>query len=100
MQPYILKAVDEAALNEALIAAGVLIEVDDDAHVAPGFDLDVIGVIHLDSGKFDKDGDPVFDAQEGYHANLMGELTAEQEALLPIIPMPNQRYRIFAGEQV
>ena len=33
----------------------------------------------------------------GWHANIMGNFTPEQLALLPTIPTPNNPRRMFAG---
>jgi hypothetical protein len=35
---------------------------------------------------------------DGWHVNIKADLTAEQEAALPLITAPTTPYRIWAGE--
>lgn len=97
MKRYNLRAADKAALQAALIAAGVLVESEDEPHVVAPNVLDVIGVISRVTGE-DKKGDPIIVTEDGYHANLIADLTKAQEKKLPIIPAPANPFRIFAGE--
>lgn len=92
---YNLRAVSETALDDALRAAGLV----NDGAPAEGVALDVIGTIYRPTGEADVEGAPVLVAIDGWHANLIADLTPAQEALLPIIPAPTNPYRIFAGEQ-
>lgn len=92
---YDLRAADSAALNAALIAAGI---VRDNVEVI----IDRIGTIHEPTGEVDEDDLPILAATEGWHANLYvaEALSAEQQAALPIIPTPVEPKRIMAGEIV
>lgn len=99
---YYLKAADEAELNSALQAAGLLTEItnEDGSHhsfrPAAGIDLDVIGTIHKPTSVVDEFGAPVMEPTPGFHANLMAELTDEQIALLPVVQAPATPYRVWA----
>jgi hypothetical protein len=121
---YYLKAVDEAALYEALEAAGLMAkqyDPEDPANQRPSdlaldaewhptgkftwvktnvYDLDVIGDIYKPTGKMliNEYGEyPEMAAIEGYHANIRG-ITAEQVAMLPTIAKPNNPVRMWAGD--
>ena len=79
-----LKAKSEAALYEALEAAGVVTKGENGYHVTDGhkFALDVIGVIYRPTGKMldtDMGQVPETAPLPGYHANLrvMGEFDLE-----------------------
>ena len=94
-----LRASDEAAMTAALLTAGVTELFGETVRVASGYALDVIGTIYKPTGFFTEvDGMqiPVMAAMEGYHANLRGELTAEQIAALPIIVAPARPVRVWA----
>jgi hypothetical protein len=70
-----LKAKSEAALYEALEAAGVVTQGEDGWHVTDGhkYALDVIGVIYKPTGKMldtDMGEVPETAPLPGYHANL------------------------------
>jgi hypothetical protein len=107
---YYLKAVDEAALYEALEAAGlyqkVYSEFDEEGNGVGDFawqrvgqyDLDIIGVIYKPTGETDEEGNPVMEPIEGYHANIRGITDGEAEQL-PTIPKPNHPMRIWAGDK-
>lgn len=65
-----------------------------------GYTVDTIGTIYAPdtSGVVHTIDDPYVPVElEGWHANLMGDFTAEQLALLPTIPTPNNPIRMFAG---
>lgn len=94
MKRYNLSSADEESLAQSLIDANILI----DGFPAEGVTLDIIGVIHKPSGKKDKEGFDIYKSIEGYHANLIADLTEEQESMLPIIDPPKNPYRLFAGE--
>jgi hypothetical protein len=110
---YYLKTADEAALYEALEAAGlyqkVYSEFDEEGNPVGEFewqrvgqyDLDIIGFISKPSEEtaLDADGNevPVMTFIDGYHANIRG-ITAEQAAQLPTIAKPSSPVRIWAGD--
>lgn len=90
---YYLKATDEATMTQALLAAGVLYPHTEEGGesfeaVSPGFSLDVIGEIVRDEV-----------AIEGWHANLLGELSDDQVTQLTEIILPEppaNPYRVWA----
>jgi hypothetical protein len=103
---YYLKAESEEALWFSLISAGVAQEVTDDGvtrKVPVGIALDVIGVIYKGTGNMievnsSDMGAYTYEEQapiEGFHANIRGELTPEQEALLPLIAAPSSPNRVW-----
>lgn len=94
---HYLKASDEATLRQALIAAGILIEAEESDQIAEGFTLDVIGVIGVITKPVE--GTEEIITVEGWHANLAGDLSDEQQVILAslILPMPANPYRVFAG---
>lgn len=98
---YFLKSTDESALVAALLAAGILLEIDGGHGLADGFALDVIGTIHKPTGAVQTvDGMevPEMAAVPGWHANLRGELSDTQlAALAPILleQPPAQPYRVW-----
>lgn len=99
---YFLKSTDEAALVAALLAVGILLEIDGGNGLADGFALDIIGTIHKKTGAvLTVDGMevPEMAAVPGWHANLRGELSDTQLAALePILleQTPAQPYRVWA----
>lgn len=99
MKDYFLRAETREQIDQALQSAGLLFYVDGvpTANVA----IDYVGTVHKSTGNMLTDEDgleyPEVKRVDGYHVNLRGELTAEQEALLPIIETPSQPQRIFAG---
>jgi hypothetical protein len=97
---YHLKATDEAAMTEALLGAGVLVQSGDVLHVAMGYSLDVIGVIYTPTGKTITCNGAVMPETapiDGCHANLLGELTDDQMAMLPLIEAPSKPVRVWAS---
>lgn len=90
---YYLKASDEATMTQALLDAGVLYLHHEEGGesieaVSPGFSLDVIGEIVR--GEV---------AIEGWHANLLGELSDDQVTQLTEIILPEppaNPYRVWA----
>jgi hypothetical protein len=104
---YYLKAESEEALWSALISAGVAqeSEVDGVTYKGPvaGISLDVVGVIYKGTGQMVEVTDPMmgtFTYEEqapipGYHANIRGELTQEQQAALPLIDKPGAPVRVW-----
>lgn len=99
---HYLKAATEAALYDALLAAGLVSQIvtEDGAfhsfQTAPGVDLDVIGVIHRATNVVDEHGAAIMEPTEGYHANLMADLSPEQVVLLPLVSAPATPYRVWA----
>lgn len=99
MADYYLKATDEAALYAALAAVGL---VDKDRNPI-GIALDVIGtisqsVLSLSASVPGVSADLSTAPQPiaGCHANLRGELTAAQQAKLPLIGAPTTPFRTWA----
>lgn len=91
-----LNSTDQAAQDTALVAAEVC-QINQDQEgvdiVVPvyGYTVDTIGIIYNTTDPLN----PV--AMTGWHANIMGDFTPEQLALLPTIPTPNNPIRMFAG---
>ncbi len=98
---YLLRTNTEAQMDDALEAAGILVEQDmGEGELAlipvPGAYLDRIGPI---PPQYDADGNIVKPGHPEYHANLRVtiELTPDQVAGLPTFdPLPSIPYRVFA----
>jgi len=98
---YMLRTITEARMNDALEAAGILVEQDmgeGEMALIPvaGAYLDRIGAI---PPQYDADGNIVKPGHSEYHANLRVtiELTEEQVEALPTFkPLPSIPYRVFA----
>ena len=98
---YLLRTNTEAQMDDALEAAGILVEQDmGEGELAlmpvPGAYLDRIGPI---PPQYDADGNIVKPGHPEFHANLRVtiELTEEQVAALPTFdPLPSIPYRVFA----
>lgn len=98
---YLLRTTTEAQMDDALEAAGILVEQDmGEGELAllpvPGAYLDRIGPI---PPQYDADGNIVKPGHPEYHANLRVtiELTPDQVAGLPTFdPLPSIPYRVFA----
>jgi hypothetical protein len=98
MTDLYLKAADEAAMNAALIDAGLAMELDDTFGPALGVSLDVIGPISRVTG-YDEDGEPIMQTYPEWHVNVRcGGLTEAQEAAIQpfVIVPPEQPYRVWA----
>lgn len=99
MKDYFLRAENRQAMDQALQSAGLLSYIEGEPVL--GAAVDYVGTIYRPTGVMLLDAEggeyPEMRAVDGYHANLRADLTAEQEALLPIIEAPNQPQRIFAG---
>lgn len=114
---YYLKSTDEAALWAAIESAGLAYKQYDlqdplntptgeiDWVQAGAFDwvaktqLNIIGVMHVPTGEtseFEGRTFEVVEAIEGFHANLRGNLTEEQQSLLPLIDAPSTPSRVWA----
>jgi hypothetical protein len=102
---YYLKANSEENMWETLTAAGLTSEYEGKKY-AKGISLDVIGVIYKETGNMttvtDPEGNtfevPETQAIEGYHANIRGDLTEEQQQALPLIAKPSTPNRIWFGD--
>jgi hypothetical protein len=98
---YLLRTTTEAQMDDALEAAGILVEQDmGEGELAlmpvPGAYIDRIGPI---PAQYDADGNIVKPGHPEFHANLRVtiELTEEQVAALPTFdPLPSIPYRVFA----
>lgn len=97
---YLLRTNTEAQMDDALEAAGILVEQDmGEGELAlmpvPGAYLDRIGPI---PATLDPEGEVIKDGDNRYHANIriLFELTPEQLAALPlVVPAPSIPYRVF-----
>lgn len=91
-----LRAATEAAMNAALIDAGLAVEQDGLMQPAEGVALDVIGTIIRIIGE-DENGEPVTEAVEGWHVNVR-TTKAQVEGLAQfLIEEPDQPYRVWAS---
>ena len=98
---YLLRTTTEAQMDDALEAAGILVEQDmGEGELAlmpvPGAYLDRIGPI---PAQYDADGNIVKPGHPEFHANLRVtfDLTDEQIGVLPTFdPLPAIPYRVFA----
>ncbi|MEI2416231.1 hypothetical protein V8Z80_08605 [Orrella sp. JC864] len=102
MTTYYIRTATEAEMQSALIAAGVLVPDGDELVVAAGLALDMVGQIYRSTGQTEQievGGEvveqPVYAAVPGWHANLLGELSAEQLTQLPVIDPPATPARRF-----
>jgi hypothetical protein len=61
--------------------------------------LDIIGTIYKPTGETEEVNGmtiEVMEALEGFHANLLADLTTEQQSLLPLIDAPATPVRVWA----
>jgi hypothetical protein len=112
---YYIKTTDETSLWEALETAGLAqkrYDNEDPLNIPSGLDwvptgaftwvakcqLDIIGTIYVPTGTQEVDGKemPVMEAIEGFHANLLADLTEEQKSALPLIDAPATPVRVWA----
>ena len=107
MKNYYLKFTDQAELEETFINLGLgsiqpVYGTKSDTQFVPNIILDVIGLIYKPTGEtlLSEDGlqYPEMLPIDGWHANAKAELTAEQEAALPLIDAPTTPHRKLAGE--
>ena len=97
MSDYYLKAETEAAMNAALVAAGLAYEKDGTLFPAPYVSLDVIGPITRVIG-YDEAGEPIVQEYPEWHVNVRcSGLTEEQEAELAglVIVPPETPFRVW-----
>jgi|694.fasta_scaffold20612_14 hypothetical protein len=100
MTDFMLRTTTQAQMDDALEAAGILVEQDmGEGELAlmpvPGAYLDRIGPI---PATLDPEGEVIKDGDSRYHANIriLFELTPEQLAELPlVVPAPSVPYRVF-----
>ena len=96
MTDFMLRTDTEAQMDDALIAAGVAIEIDGAVIAAEGVTIDRIGPIPPSYGP---DGKVTSQGDMRFHANIrcMVELTQAQiDALPTFTPDPTVPYRVFA----
>jgi hypothetical protein len=101
MTDYMLRTNTEAQMDDALEAAGLLVEVDQgDGELVlmpvAGCYVDRIGPIHP---QLDPEGEVIRAGDSRFHANIRVtfELTPEQVKALPTFtPEPTIPYRVFA----
>jgi hypothetical protein len=101
MTDYMLRTDTEAQMDDALEAAGLLVEQDMGGGELkllpiPGCYVDFIGPIPT---QLDPEGEVIRDGDSRYHLNLRVtiDLTAAQVALLPTFtPTPGVPYRVWA----
>ena len=97
MEALYLNAKNQTALEQALINASVAKFIDQDFTTVQE---DGTEVITTQSVLVPVEGysiDVIGTYKKGYLCNLIGELTDEQKALLPIIPEPVSPNRVFGG---
>jgi hypothetical protein len=114
---YYIKTTDEASLWEALETAGLAYkqyDPQDPLNISngeidwvatgtfewvPKVQLDMVGTIYRDTGETEEVNGftvPVMEAIEGFHANLLADLTEEQKSALPLIDAPSTPVRVWA----
>lgn len=100
MNDYYLKTTDLQSLWNVLILYNLAERSPDTGeYFAKGIALDIIGTIYKPTGNtITVDGltFPEQEPVEGFHANIRGDLTAEQIASLPLILAPATPYRVWA----
>lgn len=100
MTDFMLRTTTEAQMDDALEAAGILVEQDmGEGELAllpvPGAYLDRIGPI---PAQLDPEGEVIKDGDSRFHANIrvLFDLTPAQLAALPlVVPAPAVPYRVF-----
>jgi hypothetical protein len=101
MKNYYLKFKDQQDLESSLINVGLAEIINNTLITKDGIELDVIGIINKPTGVMLTTNDgfeyPEMLPVDGYNANLLAELTANQKADLPIIDV-NNPVRKWAGE--
>ena len=91
-----LRTATEAAMNAALIDAGLAVEQDGLLQPAEGVALDVIGTIIRIIGE-DENGEPVTEVLEGWHVNVR-TIKTQVDSLAPfLIEEPSKPYRVWAS---
>jgi hypothetical protein len=100
MKNYYLKFKDQQDLESSLINVGLAEIINNTLITKDGIELDVIGIINKTTGVMFTNDDgfeyPETSPIEGYHANLIGALTQEQQESLPLVSAPKQPVRVWA----
>ena len=107
MKDYYLKCNNEQEIWQALLSLDLAHTITDVAGneypIPKGINLDIIGTIYKPTGNMiTTDSEmgtstiPEMLPIEGFHANIRGDLTEEQEAQLPLISPPNNPVRVWA----
>jgi hypothetical protein len=107
MKNYFLKFTNEAEFTAKFLELGLAtVEpvwgTESDTQFITKITTDVIGLIYKPTGQVLRTEDnlqyPEMLPIDGWHVNIKADLTAEQEAALPLITAPTTPYRIWAGE--
>lgn len=109
IKDYFLRAETKEQIDVALEGAGILTITESEAENGEvereytySAAVDYVGTVHRPTGAMITDDDgveyPETAPVDGYHANVRGNLTPEQVALLPCIERPGSPQRIFAGD--
>jgi len=125
MSNIYLKATDESSLWEALESINLATkdyDMEDENNIRPddleldaewemtgaydwrftGTAIDMIGTIYTETGNMLTDDEgmeyPEMTALDGYHANLIANLTDDELSALPTVDAPATPYRKWAGE--
>jgi len=104
MNDYYLKTTDEKTLWELLLNLDLAMTVNNPDNstfnVPKGIALDIIGTIYKPTGNMTLDNNgfsfPEYHPIEGFHANIRGNLTEQQQAALPLISAPATPHRVWA----
>ena len=101
MTDYYLKFNTESEVWPALVSLGLAEQAPDTGiYFAKGIALDIIGTIYKPTGNTVTTPDgftvPEMTAVDGFHANIRGTLSEEQQASLPLIDPPSTPYRVWA----
>ena len=104
MNDYYLKTTDSETLWNLLFAVGLAETITDSEgntfNVAKDIALDIIGTIYKPTGNVITTDDgltyPEQAPIDGFHANIRGSLTDEQQAGLPLVGTPANPYRVWA----
>jgi len=113
MNDYYLKFNNKQDMWNALLNLGLATETEnmisdgaggyDQERISVGVALDIIGTIYKPTGNMttvtSEMGEMTFPevaAIDGFHANIRGTLTEEQQTALPLIDKPTTPYRVWA----
>ena len=105
MSDYYLKFTSEQDMWDQLLGLGLAQTMSNqdgaDFNIPQGINLDIIGSIYKENPNIriaDSFGieHPMMEPVAGFHANIRGELTEEQQQALPLISAPATPYRVWA----
>ena len=104
MNDYYLKTTDLNTMWSLLLESGLATVYQNmdgvDTFMPNGIALDIIGTIYKPTGNMTVDNNgfsfPEYQPVEGFHANIRGNLTEEQQAALPLIEAPATPHRVWA----